>query len=273
MSEIVRQGFSFQGKRVRTLTRDGEPLLAAPDVCAILEHSKTVVAMRLVDEEDKVLIDLRETDIPKVNRTLINPNMWFVTESGFYTLVFASQASGAKAFRRWVTSEVLPSIRRTGKYEATPTVPQTYADALQLAADQAREIEAQAARLAIAEPQAHHWEVLASGTGDYQVADAAKILARDPAITTGRDRLFAAMSDLGWIYRSQSDGGWRAYQQHVDNGRLRELPTSYEHPRTHEMTLGVPQIRVTVKGLAALHRALGGQEALEVPEPIAVEAW
>jgi anti-repressor protein len=182
------------------------------------------------------------------------------TEAGVYQLVFMSRKPEAKAFKRWVTHEVLPTIRKTGRYEVTPSIPQTYADALQLAADQARQIEAQAVALAEAAPKVEAWDHLATATGDYAVADAAKILSRHPLIKVGRDRLFTLMHREGWIYRRQLDQRWAVYQRAVDTGWLSELASSHYHPRTGELVLDPPQVRVTVKGLAELQKRLTGTQ-------------
>lgn len=113
-------------------------------------------------------------------------------------------------------------------------------------------------KLADLAPAAASWEVLASGRGDYSVADAAKILSRDPSIEIGQNRLFAALADIGWTYRQRSDNGWRVYQSAIAAGRLSEIPQSHTHPRTGERIVDPPQIRVTAKGLAELRERLGG---------------
>lgn len=126
-------------------------------------------------------------------------------------------------------------------------------------ADRADAAEAQAAILA---PAAASWNTLATAEGDMSVADAAKILSRDPNISTGRNRLFTILGDLGWAYRQGADNHWRAYQSAVTAGRLSEIPQSHYHPRTGQLELDAPQVRITVKGLADLHQILGGTVAL-----------
>ena len=148
-------------------------------------------------------------------------------------------------------------------------IPQNYAQALRAAAD-AEEARLQAeADLALTQPKADSWDILASGVGDLSVADAAKILTRDPAITIGRDRLFDQMHTDGWVYRARSDGRWRAYQSQVDLGRLSELPQTYTHPKTLEISVGAPQLRITLKGLHEIHRRLGGIRQLQIPSEAA----
>src|SRR5690606_26123348 len=113
----------------------------------------------------------------------------------------------ARDFRRWVTHEVLPAIRRTGRYEAQSAyrLPQTYAEALRELADQVERNEQLQAELEVAAPKARSWDVLASGDGDYSVGDAAKILSRDPSIQVGERRLSTVLGEQGWLDRQRSD--------------------------------------------------------------------
>lgn len=153
---------------------------------------------------------------------------------------------------------------KTRQAEVAPTtraLPQTYAAALrELATEvEARELaEARARELAV---PASAWNELAEAAGDYSVADAAKVLSRDPQISTGERRLFAYMDSIDWLFRR--DGRWRAYQAQVDNGRLVEK-VGKPYVRDGQMVNGEPTVRITPKGLAALHAKLGGTGQLEL---------
>lgn len=125
-----------------------------------------------------------------------------------------------------------------------------------------KELEESQARVAELEPAANSWKTLASADGDFSVADAAKILSRDPAIKLGQGRLFTLLREWRWTYRQRSDGRWRAMQEAIDTGRLSEIPSSHYHPRTGELVLDAPQLRVTFKGIHELHRHLGGTRPL-----------
>lgn len=104
------QTFNFEELPVRTLTVDDEPYFVGKDVANILGYSNTRDALnRHVDNEDKDVVKL-DTLGGKQNQTLIN-------ESGLYSLIFSSKLDSAKRFKRWVTSEVLPTIRKTGTYQ------------------------------------------------------------------------------------------------------------------------------------------------------------
>lgn len=254
MTEIMPFTFPATGQPVRTLLVDGEPMVCHVDVCQLLQHSNPSVAIQMVDEDDRRLIDLSESDIHALKRDVPgNARTWFLTESGFYTLALSSRAPGAHTLRRWITKEVIPSIRKTGSYSAAPMteleVARNYVAALQ------REQELRTVVAALAE-DAHHWNTLATAGTDLDVASAAKVLSRDSAIETGRGRLFTFLAAQGWIYRT--GGHWSPYQSQVDNGRLMVLPQSHYHPRTGDLVLDPPQIRITVKGLAELHKRLGG---------------
>lgn len=130
-------------------------------------------------------------------------------------------------------------------------------------------------KLADIAPAAASWEVLASGRGDFSVADSAKILSRDPSIEIGQNRLFAALGDLGWTYRQRGDHSWRVYQSAIAAGRLSEIPQSHSHPRTGRRVIDPPQIRVTAKGLGELRERLAGgrtEVLVELPRRIPGEA-
>lgn len=111
-------------------------------------------------------------------------------------------------------------------------------------------------------PAAESWHRLASARGTFSAADAAKILSRDPAIALGQNRLFKALEDLQWAYRQRRDRAWRARQSAVDAGWLTEIPQSHHHPRTGELLLDAPQLRITLKGLSELRQRLGTSEPL-----------
>lgn len=108
MSEL--QTFNFEELPVRTLSIDGEPYFVGKDVADILGYSNSRKALLdHVDEEDKLTSRI-VTAGQNRNQTIIN-------ESGLYSLIFSSKLESAKRFKRWVTSEVLPTLRKTGTYQ------------------------------------------------------------------------------------------------------------------------------------------------------------
>lgn len=240
--------FSYADTEIRTVVRAGEPWFVAADVCTILEIRNSRDALAGLDDDEK---GVATTD------TLGGAQqMAVINEPGLYSLILRSRKPEAKAFKRWVTHEVLPAIRKTGRYEVAPALPQTYTEALRCLLAEVEQREATEAKLAEVTPAAEAWNHLASANGDYAVADAAKILSRHPDITIGRDRLFTVMHRLGWTYRRDVDQRWAIYQRAVESGWLTEMPSSHYHPRTGELVLDPPQVRVMAKGLAELQKRL-----------------
>ncbi|MGJ3845979.1 BRO-N domain-containing protein, partial [Limosilactobacillus fermentum] len=132
------QVFDFEGSNVRTVNIDGNPYFVGKDVATILGYKNTKDALlKHVDDEDKLGSQIATSGQ--------NREMKVINESGLYSLILSSKLPSAKKFKRWVTSEVLPAIRKTGAYQAKPKdnyqIPATYGEALQLAATLQTKIE------------------------------------------------------------------------------------------------------------------------------------
>lgn len=108
------QEFTFNpaNQPVRVEIRDNEPWFVAKDVCEALTISNNRDAVALLDDDEKLM-----SAVPTLGHQ--SRRMWLVNESGLYNLIFQSRKPEAKAFRKWVTSEVLPAVRKTGRYEMT----------------------------------------------------------------------------------------------------------------------------------------------------------
>lgn len=104
--------------KVRSLMIEDEPWFVGVDAARALAYADPAKALKAhVDNEDKHLVRVGEIPTLRVN----NYGAYIVNESGLYSLIFSSKLPSAKRFKRWVTSEVLPALRKTGRYEATPT--------------------------------------------------------------------------------------------------------------------------------------------------------
>ncbi|ORU98077.1 hypothetical protein AWB94_29010 [Mycolicibacterium canariasense] len=255
------QLFHHRGVALRAVLLDNEPWFVAADACRMLSLRDTTSAMKMVDADDKQ--GLRRSDTPQLFKGMAPQvqMMTVVNESGLYSLIFQSTKDEAKDFRRWVTKDVLPAIRKSGTYSRYPAAPQQLPSKRELAQwvveaeDRAASAEARAAEL---EPSAVAWDRLHELGADYEVADAAKILSRDPNIEIGRNRLFEFMHDQDWIFRGRHNC-WKAYQDQVDLGRLKHRPGGeYFHKPSGEYRTGDPTILITAKGLAELRKLLGG---------------
>jgi hypothetical protein len=100
--------FDFQGKAVRTITQNGEVWFVAADVCGVLELGNPRQAISRLDDDERGVLNMDTPGGPQ--------DMSSVSESGLFSLVFTSHKPEAKAFRRWVTGVVLPTLRRTGTF-------------------------------------------------------------------------------------------------------------------------------------------------------------
>lgn len=175
MSEITPFEFPSTGQPVRTLLVDGQPWLVARDVCDALGIENVTRALAGLDEDEKGLHTVNTPGGPQ--------QMAIVNEAGLYSLILRSRKPEAKAFKRWITHEVLPTIRKTGSY-GSHALPQNFAEALELAAKQARELEATTERAEVAEQQVAalapkaeaHDAFLVAPKSDRTVGQVAKLL-------------------------------------------------------------------------------------------------
>ncbi len=251
--------FDVQGAETRFgATEDGTPYSIAADFAKSMGYRQTKNALDLLDEEEK---GFALTETPGGVQ-----NLAVIYEDGMWELIFRSTLPGAKAIKSRVKA-ILREIRETGSYSAetaTLALPQDYEEALVALLGQVRETKALTVRVAELEPAANSWQTLASAEGDFSVADAAKILARDPAIKLGRNRLFSLLNEYRWTYRQVSGDRPRVMQVAIERQWLSEIPQSHYHPRTAELVMDAPQVRVTAKGLHELHKRLGGSSAVQV---------
>lgn len=240
--------FRYNDNEVRVTVVDGDPWFVAADVCAVLEIANPRTSLALLDEDER---GVHTVD------TLGGPQQVIViNEAGLYSLILRSRKAEAKAFKRWITHDVLPAIRKTGGYgspvgmtfeEMTAHVIGELNQRIEDAQNRAKELEAPAAA----------WNGLAKAEGDFTVTDAAKILGRD-GISTGQRKLYDWLDVNGWIFRR--GGRWQAMQTAVNAGLLVErITTGYHDQNTGERKTGDPQIRVTPKGLERLRELLSAQ--------------
>ncbi len=200
-SEVI--SFNFNGSAVRTLKdANGEPWFVAKDVCDVLDLGNTGQALNSLDSDEKNSITINDGNPG-------NPTKTIISESGMYSLVLRSRKPEAKAFKRWITSEVLPSIRKHGGYIAANsdmTDDEIMARALQVAQktidrknmlieQQAAQIDEQRKQLELQAPDADYCR---------------KVLACETLITTNivaghlgisAKRLNQFLDYEGWIYR------------------------------------------------------------------------
>lgn len=237
--------FTHGIQSVHTALIDGEPWFVASDVASILELGNIRSSLALLDDDERGVHTVDTLGGPQ--------SMTVISESGLYSLVLRSRKPEAREFKRWITREVIPTIRKTGSYSNTPalTEDQIVQQALTILVAKTATLEAKVQEL---EPAATAWDELAGAKGDYSVGDAAKMLAR-AGVVTGPQRLFEQLAELHWIFRRGN--AWVPYSTIVDMGYLASKPMSHEHPKTFERVIDPAQVRVTVRGIERLRVRLG----------------
>jgi len=192
--------FTYTDQQVRTVLIDGEPWFVAADIARILGYRMASDMTRRLDPEDRGTRPVR-TPSGEQQMTVIN-------EPGLYDAVLGSQVPGARNFKRWVTREVLPTIRKTGGYGGgIATMP--LSQQLAIAAEAARRAEELEALRAIEAPKAEAFDDFMNADGAYSMDAAAKSLA-DVTGGMGRNKLFAWLRD-----RKVLMSGNRPYQQYA----------------------------------------------------------
>lgn len=235
------QKFDFKGAPLRTLTdKAGEPWFVAKDVCAILEISNPSDALKRLDDDERSRFNLGrqgETNI--------------VNEAGLYVLVLGSRKPEAHEFKRWVTHEVLPQIRKTGGY-----IPATDADddmtilakavmiGQRTMEAQKRKIASQQSRIVELEPKARFADAVAASDGTCLVGELAKML-RQNGMDIGQNRLFRLLQADGYLGKSGSNRNVPT-QRAMDLGLFRIKETTVTHADGHTTVSRTP--KVTGKG-------------------------
>lgn len=200
--ENYLQLFNFEGNNVRTLEIDEEVYFVGKDVAKVLGYARLQKAVNdHVDPEDKIekIVNISQSS---QNRT--KPEMTLlITESGVYSLIFNSKMPNAKRFKRWVTSEVLPAIRKHGAYmtdeKAFDVVHNKngLAELLQQAADQLKQKDIQIEEM---KPKAMLADAITASETSILVGEMAKILKKN-GINTGQNRFFKWLRTNGYLIK------------------------------------------------------------------------
>lgn len=249
------QTFNFNTASLRVLTDEhNEPWFIAKDVCDVLELNNVSQALARLDDDEKSSITLNDG-------TPGNPNRAIVSESGLYALILASRKPEAHEFKRWVTHEVLPSIRKHGIYATGTTIDQILTDpdfGIRLLTDLKKErtkrIEAENQIKELA-PKAKALDDFTNVPDALLVREAAKLLS-NAGTPIGEKQLREWMAANDWIYKA--NGSWHATAKHCTAGHL-VMAMSQKCGTKPDGTKFAfpPTVRITRKGLALLHKRLG----------------
>lgn len=250
------QRFEFKGASLRALTDEaGEPWFVAKDACDILGMSNPSMAVTALDKDEVAQIDPKDY-LGSENRS--NQAVNIVSEPGLYKLIMRSRKPEAKEFQRWVTHEVLPSIRKHGAYMTQQTLNKalTSPDFLIQLATKLKEEQEKVKEL---EPKAKALDDFTNIPDALLVRDAAKLLSNNSNIQIGEHELRQWLVDNGWIYR-QPNQSWCAASSRVRQGHM-VMVSSRSHGIHKDGTPFAypPTPKLTRKGLALIHQRLSEQ--------------
>lgn len=248
------QTFNFNNTSMRTLTdENGDPWFVAKDVCDVLGYTNASKAISdHVDPEDK----LNNESLSSLGQR----GGWLVNEPGLYSLILSSKLPTAKEFKRWVTHDVLPSIRKHGIYATETTIDQILANpdfGIRLLTD----LKNERAKRIQAENQIKELEPKAKALDDFTnvpdailVREAAKLLS-NAGTPIGEKKLREWLSQHDWVYRHA--GTWWAASERVKAGHLVMVGSrSHGQHKDGSIFAFAPTVKITRKGLALIHKRL-----------------
>ncbi len=184
---MLTQVFMYEGAQVRTVIINGQPWMVAKDLCDILEISNPTQAIARLEDDERSMFNIgRQGEVHIVN------------EYGMYTLILGSRKPEAKAFKRWITHEVLPQIRITGSYQQNPQLPQNYKEALIALVGQVEKTEQLEAQIEADKPLKLFAESLQISNDSILVGELAKLLKQN-GIDIGQNRLFITLRKEGYL--------------------------------------------------------------------------
>lgn len=228
---------------IRTIASDGQPMFCLADVCRALEiKNATDVAKRLDEDE-----------LTRFNLGSRSGETNFVTESGLYAVVLRSDKPNAKKFRKWVTSEVLPSIRKHGMYAvddliANPELAIKAFTALKEEREKNKALQADNERM---KPKEEFFDAVTDSKDAIDMGQVAKVL-NYPKI--GRNKLFEILRENGILQQNN-----QPYQTYIDRGYFRVVEQKFE-PTPGEIRINIKTL-VFQKGIDYIRKILDNKVA------------
>ena len=212
---------------VRTVMVNDEPYFVGKDVADILGYTDTAQALRKhVDEEDKLT--------SRFDNSGQNREMYIINESGLYSLILSSKMPNAKKFKRWVTSEVLPSIRKHGMYAteellANPDLLISVAQELKAERERSKQLKQ---KIENDKPKTIFADAVATSSTSILIGDLAKIIKQN-GVDIGQKRLFSWLRENGYLIKRKG-ADWNSPTQKSMEMELFEVKeTAITHSDGH----------------------------------------
>lgn len=248
--------FDYAGQQVRTVTVKDEPWFVAKDVCDVLEIGNSRQAVAYLDDDEKGVIS---NDTPGGTQ-----EMQVISEAGLYSLILRSRKPEAKAFKRWVTHEVLPTIRKHGMYATPSTVEAMLADpdnmikVLEALKEAREETQRLATQVEEAQPKVLFANAVATSKSSILVGEMAKILKQNGVPNMGQNRFFQWLRENDYLIKRQGSNWNMPTQRAMEMGLFEIKETAVQHADGHVTVNKTPKI--TGKGqIYFLNKLLGNQ--------------
>lgn len=221
--------------QIRTIQQNGEPWFVGKDVADILGYSNSSKAIpQHVDEEDR-----QKQNLPTAQNGKLVAASWLINESGLYSLILSSKMPKAKEFKRWVTSEVIPAIRKTGGYIAgseNMTDAEIMAKAVLVAQSTIRQRDQRIKELesdvAAAKPKVLFADAVSASDSTILIGDLAKILKQN-GHPIGQKRLFNWMREQGYLIKRAGADYNSPTQRAMEMGLFKIKETAISHSDGH----------------------------------------
>ncbi|WP_312370873.1 phage antirepressor [Lachnoclostridium sp.] len=202
--------------QVRTVTINNEPYFVGTDVATILGYAKTQNAIATHIDKDDALKQGITDSLGRLQETTV------INESGLYALILGSKLENAKRFKKWLTSEVLPSIRKHGMYATDELINNPdllIAVATQLKEERQARVQAEQ-KIIEMKPKAEFFDTVADSKDAIEIGQVAKLIG-----SIGRNRLFELLRDKRVLMNNN-----QPYQKYIDNGYFRVVEQKYTKP-------------------------------------------
>ena len=253
MSDLSLQQFDFNGNGIKVLMIDGDPWFIAQEICNILELGNVSKACNPLKPREKNTITLSDGMAG-------NPTTLIISESGLYRLTMKSRKPQAEPFQDWVCEEVLPSIRKTGKYEIAPrqpALPQSFSEALRLLAAEVEAREALEKEVKVLQPKAELYDTVMDSETWLDVRELFKCLAL-PKYKEKDFRKFLSSQDVKILSKDTN----QPYAYWVVNGFAKLTPVTLPNGAVYNKPV------FSWKGCEKIVQALKGHGVIPVTHQI-----
>ena len=214
----IQKVFNYEGQQVRTVIINGEPWFVGIDVCNVLGLMDARKSLNLLDEDERNTIPVTDTLGRKQNTLVVN-------EPGLYSLILRSRRPEAKVFKRWITHEVIPSIRKTGSYEMPGNVKDYLAMSEEDRAiaffNKQKEVKVLDAENQILKPKAGKYDEFLNSDGVFDWDAISSIL------NIGRNTMLFELRERGYLQKRKGNNWNLALRRYEEAGWFVTKAVSY----------------------------------------------